>query len=192
MLLIILCSTILQSWALTVTCDFKWVIASLYSTFDYPTKQCTYSTVWVTWLAPYETAAVLALSAYNHAPCHVTSYKATCRVPWHVCVAVTCHLHFWQSDWDLLNFIHMCCCSNTGVEWILKKESAQKVILERRSGMDTEKRVNTESYSGEFSCHCWDLNPWPFDYKSGALTTELFLLPTLDLGYISVTVAVKR
>ena len=77
MLLIVLCSAILQSRALTVACDFKWVIASLYSTFDYPTKWCTYSTVWVTWLAPRETAAVSAHSAYNHAPCHVTSYKAT-------------------------------------------------------------------------------------------------------------------
>ena len=24
-----------------------------------------------------------------------------CKV--HVCLAVTCHLHFWQNDWDLLH-----------------------------------------------------------------------------------------
>ena len=33
---------------------------------------------------------------------HVTSCKATCKVTAYVCLAVTCHLHFWQHDRDLL------------------------------------------------------------------------------------------
>ena len=43
---------------------------------------------------------------YNHAACHVTSCKSSHihrhRVPCHACLAVTCHLHFWQNDRDLL------------------------------------------------------------------------------------------
>ena len=41
----------------------------------------------------------------------------------HVCLAVTCHSHFWQNDRGSF----MCYCGNTGVERIPKKESAQKV-----------------------------------------------------------------
>ena len=33
---------------------------------------------------------------------HVTSCKATCIHKVHASLAVTCHLHFWQNDWDLL------------------------------------------------------------------------------------------
>ena len=39
------------------------------------------------WLAPHETAAI---SVQSH------THKV------HECLAVTCHLHFWQNDWDLL------------------------------------------------------------------------------------------
>ena len=36
---------------------------------------------------------------YNHAPCHfMQSYVRTM----YACLAVTCHLHFWQNDWDPL------------------------------------------------------------------------------------------
>ena len=38
-------------------------------------------------------------------------------------LAVTCHLHFGQNDWDLLRATNY---GNTGVEWIPKWESAQK------------------------------------------------------------------
>ena len=54
------------------------------------------------WLVPHETAAVSAqvlCTPYNHAPCpfmqsHIRKVYA--------CLAVTCHLHFWQNDRDLL------------------------------------------------------------------------------------------
>ena len=36
---------------------------------------------------------------YNHAPCHFMQ-SHTRKV--YACLAVTCHLHFWQSDRDLL------------------------------------------------------------------------------------------
>ena len=51
---------------------------------------------------PHETTAVLAQvlwTPYNHAPCHfVQSYIHKV----YACLAVTCHLHFWQNDRDLL------------------------------------------------------------------------------------------
>ena len=55
------------------------------------------------WLVPHETAAVLAqvlCTPYNHAPCHFMQSHIH-KV--YVCLAVTCHLHFWQNDWDLLH-----------------------------------------------------------------------------------------
>ena len=36
---------------------------------------------------------------YNHAPCHFMQSHVR-RV--HTCLAVACHLHFWQNDRDLL------------------------------------------------------------------------------------------
>ena len=54
------------------------------------------------WLVPHETAAVLAqvlCTPYNHAPCHFMQ-SHICKV--YACLAVTCHLHFWQNDRDLL------------------------------------------------------------------------------------------
>ena len=54
------------------------------------------------WLVPHETGAILAqvlCTPNNHASCHfMQSYiLKVC-----LCSAVTCHLHFWQNDWDLL------------------------------------------------------------------------------------------
>ena len=54
------------------------------------------------WLVPHETAAVSAqvlCMPYNHAPCccmHCLIRKV------YVCLAVTCHQHFWQNHRDLL------------------------------------------------------------------------------------------
>ena len=79
---------------------------------------------------------------YNHAPCQ----SHICRVLQHVCLAVTCHLHFWQNDQDL-----SCYCNTMG---------------------DTEIRVSTESWPWrrKFSYRsCLNLNLWPFDHESIAL-----------------------
>ena len=54
------------------------------------------------WLVPHETAAVSAqvlCTPYNHVPCHFTQSHIS-KV--YVCLAVTCHLHFWQNVRDLL------------------------------------------------------------------------------------------
>ena len=54
------------------------------------------------WLVPQEIAAVSAqvlCTPYNHAPCHFMQ-SHTRKV--YACLAVTCHLHFWQNDLDLL------------------------------------------------------------------------------------------
>ena len=55
---------------------------------------------------PSGTAAILAhvvCAPYNSAPCHfMQSHIRKVRV----CLAVTCHLPFWQNDWDLLLFLH--------------------------------------------------------------------------------------
>ena len=54
------------------------------------------------WLVPHETATVSAqvlCAPYNHAPCHFMQ-SHICKVC--ACLAVTCHLHFWQNDRDLL------------------------------------------------------------------------------------------
>ena len=50
----------------------------------------------------HDTAAVLVqvlCTPYNHAPCHFmqSHIRKECA-----CLAVTCHLHFWQNDRDLL------------------------------------------------------------------------------------------
>ena len=54
------------------------------------------------WLVPHETAAVSAqvlCTPYNHAPCH---FMRSHILKVYACLAVTCHLHIWQNDQDLL------------------------------------------------------------------------------------------
>ena len=54
------------------------------------------------WLVSHETAAVSAqvlCTPYKHAPCHFMQSHIR-KV--YACLAVTCHLHFWQNDQDLL------------------------------------------------------------------------------------------
>ena len=54
------------------------------------------------WLVPHETAAISAqvlCTPYNHAPCHFMQSHVH-KV--YACLAVTCHLRFWQNDRDLL------------------------------------------------------------------------------------------
>ena len=56
----------------------------------------------LTVLVPHETAAVSAqvlCTPYNHAPCHFMQSHIH-KV--YACLVVTCHLHFWQNDQDLL------------------------------------------------------------------------------------------
>ena len=71
----------------------------------------------------------------------------------YACLAVTCHLHFWQNDRDFL-----------------------RATVVTRGGTDTEIRVSTESrpWRRKFSRRSSrDSNARPFNHESGALTTEL-------------------
>ena len=80
----------------------------------------------------------------------------------HVCLAVACHLHFWQNDWDLLHA--------TAVTW---------------GEMDTEIRVSTESWPWrrKFSCHsCWVLNLRPFDHRPPPLIC-IYLYSIISYAY---------
>ena len=101
------------------------------------------------WLVPHETAAVSAqvlCIAYNHAPCHLMQSHIR-KV--YACLTVTCHLHFWQNDRDLLRA--------TAVTW---------------GWTDTKIRVSTESqpWRRKFSHHsCRCSNHW-------AIPTLLVLL----------------
>ena len=106
------------------------------------------------WLVQHETAAVSAqvlCTPYNHAPCHFMQSHIR-KV--YACLAVTCHLHFWQNDRDLL----------------------RATAITRWGRTDTEIRISTESrpWRRKFSRRsCRDSNPRPFRHESGALTTEL-------------------
>ena len=121
------------------------------------------------WLVPHQTAAVSAqvlCTPYNHAPCHFMQSHIR---KMYACLAVTCHLHFWQNDRDLL-----------------------RATVVTRGGTDTEIRVSTESWPWRrrFSRRsCRDSNPRPFSHESGALTTELsppkesYVIATSDLWF---------
>ena len=57
----------------------------------------------VRWLVPRETGAISVCSVYIVQPCTISCpfmQSHICRV--HACLAVTCHLHFWQNNWDHL------------------------------------------------------------------------------------------
>ena len=61
---------------------------------------------------------------YNHAPCHFMQSHIP-RV--HVCLAVSCHLRFWQNDRHLLRTTF-----HTGVERILEKSQHRKLTMEKK------------------------------------------------------------
>ena len=54
----------------------------------------------VTWLVLHETTAVHTIQPLPCTKTHYFSQSQICRV--NAYLAVTCYLHFWQNDWDLL------------------------------------------------------------------------------------------
>ena len=107
------------------------------------------------WLVPHETAAVLAqvlFTPYNHAPCHFMQSHIH-KV--YACLAVICHLHFWQNDWDLLHATAV----TQGWNGYRNKSQHRKSTLEKKILPPLRR----------------DSNPRPFNHESGALTTELSL-----------------
>ena len=63
-----------------------------------------------------------------------------------MCLAVICHLHFWQNDWNLLH-----------------------ATTVTRGGMMTAIWVSTENWLWRIKCSYWDSNPQLFGHKSSAL-----------------------
>ena len=76
----------------------------------------------------------------------------------HPCLAVACHLHFWQNDRDLL-----------------RATAVTRGWNEYRNKFSTESRPGRRKFSRR---SCRVSNPRPFDHESGALTTELSPLPS--------------
>ena len=112
----------------------------------------------VAWLVPRETAAVSAkvlCTPHNHAPVdRVTLFSHIGRV--YVCLAVTCLLHFWQNDRDLL-----------------------RATTVTRGGTDTNRRVSPESTPWK---KCKHIKGSKERYLLGKNTT-LAVIPVSDYYY---------
>ena len=93
---------------------------------------------------------------YNHAPCHFMQSHIR-KV--YACLAVTCHLHFWQSDRGLLRAT------------AVTRGWNRKLTLEKKIPPPPPPRRSSR-----------DSNPRPFDHESGALTTELSPLMVMMTG----------
>ena len=75
-----------------------------------------------------------------------------------MCLAVTCHLHFWLNDRDLLR--------------------ATAVTRERNGYQHKSSQKTDPGEEKSPATSCGDSNPGPFDHESDALTTELSPLPS--------------
>ena len=80
------------------------------------------------WLVPHETAAVSAqvlCTPYNHTPCH---FMQSHILKVYACLAVACHLHFWQNDQDHL------CATEVTLRWnrYWNKSQHRKSTLENK------------------------------------------------------------
>ena len=101
---LLLCSAILRSWADSLRSHVilhEWIAS--YSAFLNIHRSGVLTAL--AWLVPQKSAARESQSRrvlctpYNHAPCHfMQSYIRKV----YACLAVTCHLHFWQNDRGLL------------------------------------------------------------------------------------------
>ena len=80
----------------------------------------------VTWLVQCKTAAISVCAVCTIQPCTTSCHfmlSHTHRM--HVCLTVTCHLHFWQNDQD---FLFTCYRSNNRYQ---NKSQHRKVTLEK-------------------------------------------------------------
>ena len=113
-----------------VTLDSEWVTAALHSTFWISSKMVYLQRCSVgTWLVPCETAAIsvhVLCTPYNHVLVYSVIRSHVRRV--HACLAVTCHLHFWQTD--LGSFT--CFCGNSGWNRYWNKIQHRKMTLEKK------------------------------------------------------------
>ena len=87
---------------------------------------------------------------YNHALCHFMQSHIR-KV--YACLAVTCHLHLWQNDRDLLRATEV----TRGWNGYRNKGQHRKSTMEKKMSRRSSR----------------DSNPRPFNHESGALTTKL-------------------
>ena len=86
-----------------LTCGSAWVTSFIAFFFFLNNIHRSGVLTALVWLVSHETAAISAqvlCTPYNHAPCHFMQSHIR-KV--YVCLAVTCHLHFWQNDQNLLH-----------------------------------------------------------------------------------------
>ena len=110
-------------------------------------------------------SSVYTIQPYTRLQCHFIQSHID-RV--YACLAVTCHLHFWQKDRDLLR---------------------ATAVRNNGGGTDTKIRVSTESWLWRRKLSrrsCRDSNPRPFNHESGALTTELSRSPVVQVWLLDV------
>ena len=115
--------------------------------FEYPPKWCTYSAGMAG--ATWNCSRLGAFCVHHTAMHHDTSCKATNVRCMRVNLDVTCQLHFWQNDRDLLHATAV----TRGMERIPHRKLTLEKMLSRRS--------------------CRDSNPRPFNHESGTLTMDL-------------------
>ena len=90
-LMIIFISAILCFWADALRSSHMWLWVS---SFTQRVLSICWSDIFTVLLPSWH------MFCMHHAPVYSVIWNRICSV--HVCLAVTCHLHFRQSDWDLL------------------------------------------------------------------------------------------
>ena len=85
-------------------CHSNWVTVAFYSTF-WISSEVVYVQRYLvfTWLVPREATPVSARAMHTIQPCTMPRNFMQCHIRRvHACLFVTCHLHFWQNERDLL------------------------------------------------------------------------------------------
>ena len=161
---LILYSAILRSRADSLHSNVilhEWI--AFYSAFfEYPPKWCTYSAGMAGATTNCCHLSMFCVHHNNHAPCHFMQSHIH-KV--YACLAVTCHLHFWQNDRGLLRA--------TAVTWgwngYWNKNQHRKLTLEKKIFLPIQQGFEPSwvwIHAGSAG---------KFYHESGALTTELSL-----------------
>ena len=112
----------------TLACDSGWVTVSFYST--YPRKWCTGSALWLLhgWChvkcCRFGASSVYTIQPCARLQCHFIQSHIV-----YACLAITCHLHFWQNDRDLLRATAV----TLGWNGYRNKSQHRKLTLEKKT-----------------------------------------------------------
>ena len=106
----LLCSIILHALADSMHSCCMWLndLPAFYSVFFKISSEVMYlqRSLVVKWLEPCETAAISPHSVYSTQPCTMSCHFMQSHIHRvRECFPVTCHLHFWQNDLDLLHSV---------------------------------------------------------------------------------------